>query len=58
MDSADNTKMAYIARNQEEVNRADAVYAFQVNDSLGTQDTIDKAVTKGIPILLHKKYAL
>ena len=54
----DNTRMEYFARNQEEVNRADAVYAFQVNDSVGTQDTIDKAITKGIPILLHKKYSL
>ncbi len=54
----DNTRMEYFARDQEEVNHADSVYAFQVNDSLGTQDTIDKAKLKGIPILLHKKYVI
>lgn len=58
MPFTDNTHMEYFARDQEEVNRADAVYAFQVNDSKGTQDTLDKAATKGIPILLHKKYFL
>ena len=58
MDFTDNTRMEYFARNQEEVNRGDAVYAFQVNDSQGTQDTIDKAIVKGIPILLHKKYSI
>lgn len=58
MDFTDNTRMEYFARNQLEVDRGDAVYAFQVNDSQGTQDTIDKAIIKGIPILLHKKYSL
>ncbi len=58
MDFDDNTRMEYFARNQEEINRGDAVYAFQVNDSVGTQDTINKAIAKGLPILLHKKYSL
>lgn len=58
MPFTDNTRLEYFARDQEEVNHADAVYAFQVNDSKGTQDTIDKAKIKGIPILLHKKYSI
>lgn len=52
------TREEYFARNQAEVDSADEVYAFQVNDSVGTQDTIDKAIQKGIPISVHKKYTI
>lgn len=54
----DITDEEYFNRDTEEVKRADAVYAFQVNNSRGTQDTIDKAVIAGLPIELHKKYIL
>lgn len=53
-----SSRAEYFARDQAEVDIADAVYAFQVNKSLGTQDTIDRAIAKGIPILLHKEYTL
>ncbi len=49
---------AYFARDAQEVNYADEVYAFQVNGSIGTQDTIDKAMEAGIPVTLHKKYTI
>ncbi|MEK9131897.1 MAG: hypothetical protein AAB447_03230 [Patescibacteria group bacterium] len=52
------TQTHYDMRNDEEVLQADGVCAFQVNDSSGTQYTIDKAKQTGIPILLHKKYTL
>jgi hypothetical protein len=42
----------------EEVTFSDEVYAFQVNNSAGTQDTIDKAIKSGLPITLHKKYTI
>lgn len=42
--------------NTEEVKNADAVYAFQVNKSLGTQKTVDEARSAGLPIILHKEY--
>jgi len=47
---------SYAERDNEEVKYGDGVHAFQVNDSNGTQHTIDSALIKGIPILLHKKY--
>jgi len=43
-------------RSEEEVKVASGVYAFHVNDSIGTQYTLDYAVSKKVPILLHKKY--
>lgn len=49
---------AYFHRDSEEIKLASAVHAFQVNESIGTQDTIDKAVKAGIPVVLHKKYTL
>lgn len=52
------TDKEYFQRDQEEVDRADAIYAFQVNNSVGAQDTIDRGMKKGIPILLHKKYTI
>lgn len=41
---------AYYLRNQDVVDAADELLAFQVNASAGTQDTVDKARTKGIPV--------
>ena len=50
------TQDHYNFRHDEEIKISDEVYAFQVNDSTGTQDTIDKALKSGLPITLHKKY--
>ena len=52
------TQYEYDERNTEEVKYADEVYAFQVNESTGTQDTIDKAKAAGLTISLHKKYKI
>jgi hypothetical protein len=41
---------SYYARNQSIVDAADYLYAFQVNSSQGTQDTIDKARERGIRV--------
>lgn len=43
-------RTTYFARNSEIIAAADKLIAFQVNKSQGTQDTIDKAKQKGIPI--------
>ncbi|MEZ4194864.1 MAG: hypothetical protein R3B53_00475 [Candidatus Paceibacterota bacterium] len=51
-----NTK-AYYERITQIVAFSDELAAFQVNDSEGTQDTINKAKLKGIPVF-HKKYSL
>jgi hypothetical protein len=40
----------YYLRNQDVVDAADELLAFQVNASRGTQDTVDKARLKGIPV--------
>ncbi len=50
------TQEHYFMRDTEEVKVSDEVHAFQVNQSVGTQDTIDKAMNAGLPIALHKKY--
>ncbi len=52
------TQDHYNDRHDEEVKISDEVYAFQVNNSTGTQDTIDKAARSGLPISLHKKYVI
>ena len=52
------TQEHYYLRDTEEVALADEVYAFQVNKSLGTQDTIDKATKAGLPITLYKEYKI
>ena len=57
-ESGDITQYDYNMRHDEEVTFSDEVYAFQVNDSYGTQDTIDKAVHSGLKISLHKKYKI
>lgn len=57
-DSGDISQYEYDLRHNEEVAFSDEVYAFQVNDSRGTQDTIDKAEDSGLKISLHKKYTI
>ncbi|KKQ35410.1 MAG: hypothetical protein US50_C0015G0002 [Candidatus Nomurabacteria bacterium GW2011_GWB1_37_5] len=52
------TQEHYNLRNEQEVMYANEVMAFQVNDSTGTQHTIDKATEAGIPVALHKKYSI
>ncbi len=54
----DITEDDYYNRHDEEVVYSDEVYAFQVNNSTGTQDTIDKAKASGLKISLHKKYTI
>ncbi len=54
----DITQDLYDIRHDEEVTFSDEVYAFQVNNSSGTQDTIDKSKAAGLPITLHKKYII
>lgn len=54
----DITQDDYDIRHTEEVIFSDEVYAFQVNNSTGTQDTIDKAKAAGLPVTLHKKYTI
>lgn len=57
-ESGDITQHDYDLRHDEEVTFSDEVYAFQVNNSTGTQDTIDKARKAGLNISLHKKYTI
>jgi hypothetical protein len=52
------TQDHYNDRHDEEVKISDEVYAFQVNNSTGTQDTIDKAAKSGLSITSHKKYVI
>ena len=52
------TQNEYDERNSEEIKYGDEVYAFQVNDSTGTQDTINKALKAGLQIGMHKKYTI
>lgn len=52
------TQYHYDLRNDEEIRHSDAVYAFQVNSSSGTQDTIVKSIKAGLPIELHQKYSM
>src|SRR5579859_3034723 len=42
----------YYLRNQDVVDAADELLAFQVNASGGTQDTVDRARQKGIPVVV------
>ncbi len=48
----------YDLRHNEEVTFSDEVYAFHVNQSTGTEDTIQKAKASGLPISVHKKYVI
>ena len=43
----------YYERNMRVIESSDALVIFQVNDSPGTQDAIDKAKQKGIPITVN-----
>lgn len=43
-------KETYYERNSRVIDAADALVAFHINESKGTQDTITKAEKKGIPI--------
>jgi hypothetical protein len=52
------TQREYDERNSEEIRYGDEVFAFQVNNSTGTQDTVDKAIKSGLKIGLHKKYII
>jgi len=52
------TQEHYDLRHDEEVKISDEVHAFQVNNSTGTQDTINKAKRAGLPITLHKTYSI
>jgi hypothetical protein len=45
---------SYFDRDSKEVASADELIAFQVNQSKGTQDTIDKARRKGINVQVHQ----
>ncbi|MDP2204950.1 MAG: hypothetical protein Q8K65_01435 [Alphaproteobacteria bacterium] len=51
------TPETYYARNTAVLDAADALAAFQVNGSAGTQDTIDKARARGMAVL-HKAYKI
>lgn len=57
-EGGDITQGHYDNRHDIEVMFSDEVHAFQVNDSTGTQDTIDKAIKSGLAISLHKKYTI
>lgn len=51
--NAEVNEKTYFERNSEVINASDELVAFQVNNSPGTQDAIDKAKTKGIPVKIH-----
>jgi CO dehydrogenase/acetyl-CoA synthase beta subunit len=57
-EEGDITQEEYDVRHNEEVTFSDEVYAFQVNNSSGTGDTIKKAEAAGLPVTLHKKYTI
>jgi|ERR1035437_1650007 CO dehydrogenase/acetyl-CoA synthase beta subunit len=57
-ESGDITQEEYDLRHNEEVAFSDEVYAFHVNKSGGTSDTIEKATAAGLAISLHKKYQI
>lgn len=56
--AGDITQEDYDARHNEEVTFSDEVYAFRVNESSGTGDTIMKATASGLPITLYKRYII
>lgn len=56
--SGDITQEEYDIRHNEEVTFSDEVFAFQVNNSTGTSDTINKANKVDLPITLHKNYTI
>ena len=52
------TQEHYNLRHDQEVMYSDEVHAFQVNESTGTQDTINKSAKAGLPTTHHKKYKI
>jgi hypothetical protein len=50
------TQEHYDLRSEQEVLNCNEIYAFQVNNSSGTQLTLDFAKKIGVPIVLHRKY--
>jgi hypothetical protein len=50
LNNKDVNEATYFERDTAVVNSADELVAFQVNFSAGTQDTINKARQKGIPV--------
>lgn len=52
------TQEHYNLRHDQEVMYSDEVHAFQVNESTGTQDTIEKSLKAGLPTTHHKKYKI
>ncbi|MEN9552018.1 MAG: hypothetical protein RI935_395 [Candidatus Parcubacteria bacterium] len=54
----DITQEEYDLRHNEEVTFSDEVFAFQVNNSTGTGDTITKAKAAELSITLHKEYSI
>lgn len=46
-------KESYYDRNSRVVEESDVLLAFQVNNSQGTQDTINKAKSQGIPVTVN-----
>ncbi len=57
-DDSDITQNDYDLRHNEEVTFSDEVYAFQVNSSTGTSDTMTKAAKVNVPTTLHKRYSI
>jgi len=57
-EKGDVTQEDFDLRHNHEVAFSDEVYAFQVNNSTGTGDTIAKARAAGLPITLHKTYTI
>ena len=57
MDYTACNQESYYARNGKVIEAADRLLAFQVNDSAGTQDAIDKAKERGIAVS-HRKYSI
>ena len=57
MDYTELNIETYYARNSQELKQADELLAFQVNNSAGTQDTIDKARQLGMPVVV-KQYQI
>lgn len=49
-------KRSYYARNTKIIKNSDALYAFQVNESKGVQDTIEKALRNKKQVYIKKYY--
>lgn len=57
LDAQAVNQASYYARNTAVLDRADELLAFQVNDSQGTQDTIDKARARHLSVSV-KRYTI